>query len=42
MIDLEKYTQEYWGLMRQHAYRLTGSILDADVCCGMCDVLSEQ
>ncbi|MCE2453637.1 MAG: hypothetical protein J4F48_12640 [Nitrospinae bacterium] len=30
MIDLEKYTQEYWGLMRQHAYRLTGSILDAD------------
>ena len=30
MIDLEKYTQEYWGLMRQHAYRLTGSVLDAD------------
>ena len=30
MIDLEKYTQQYWGLMRQHAYRLTGSILDAD------------
>ena len=30
MIDLEKYTREYWGLMRQHAYRLTGSILDAD------------
>ena len=30
MIDLEKYTQEYWGLMRQHAYRLTGSISDAD------------
>ena len=30
MIDLEKYTQEYWGLMRQHAYRLTGNILDAD------------
>ena len=30
MIDLEKYTQEYWGVIRQHAYRLTGSILDAD------------
>ncbi len=30
MIDLETYTQEYWGLMRQHAYRLTGSILDAE------------
>ena len=30
MIDLEKYTQAYWGLMRQHAYRLTGNILDAD------------
>lgn len=30
MIDLEKYTREYWGLMRQHAYRLTGSLLDAE------------
>lgn len=30
MIDLEKYAQAYWGLMRQHAYRLTGSVLDAD------------
>ena len=30
MIDLEKFTQEYWGLLRRHAYRLTGSILDAE------------
>lgn len=30
MIDLEKYARAYWGLMRQHAYRLTGSVLDAD------------
>ncbi len=30
MIDLEKFTREYWGLLRRHAYRLTGSILDSE------------
>ncbi len=30
MIDLERYSREYWGLLRRHAYRLTGSLLDAE------------
>lgn len=30
MIDLEEFTREYWGLLRRHAYRLTGSILDSE------------
>lgn len=30
MIDLEEFTRAHWGLARRHAYRLTGSALDAD------------
>ncbi len=30
MIDLDEFTHKYWGLLSQHAYRLTGSILDAE------------
>jgi RNA polymerase sigma-70 factor (ECF subfamily) len=30
VIDLDEFTHKYWGLLSQHAYRLTGSILDAE------------
>ncbi len=30
MFNLEKFSEEYWGRLRRHAYRLTGSILDAE------------
>ena len=30
MIDPEKFTVQYWGALRRHAYRMTGSILDAE------------
>jgi RNA polymerase sigma-70 factor (ECF subfamily) len=30
VIDLEEFTHKYWGLLSHHAYRLTGSILDAE------------
>jgi len=30
MIDLEQFSREHWGPLRRHAYRLTGSILDAE------------
>jgi len=30
VIDPEKFTVQYWGALRRHAYRMTGSILDAE------------
>ncbi len=30
MIDFDKFTQEHWGRLRRHAYRMTGNILDAE------------
>ncbi len=30
MINLDEYTHKYWGILSHHAYRLTGSILDAE------------
>lgn len=30
MIDLERFSRDHWGPLRRHAYRLTGSILDAE------------
>jgi RNA polymerase sigma-70 factor (ECF subfamily) len=30
MIDLKKFSEKYWGRLRRYAYRLTGSILDAE------------
>ncbi|MEK6709998.1 MAG: sigma factor [Nitrospinota bacterium] len=30
MIDLEQFSRRHWGPLRRHAYRLTGSLLDAE------------
>jgi len=30
MFDIEKFSLEYWALARRHAYRMTGSLLDAE------------